>query len=77
MIYQTLIKKVNNKKTFRDLSSGFDVCVIGQIVKDYNYLKGKKYPPKLSAGGTGYYSTYTYYNLGLKTAVVTSFNKNR
>ena len=52
-----------------------DVCVIGQIVKDYNYLKGKKYPPKISAGGTGYYSTYTYYNLGLKTAVVTSFNK--
>ena len=54
----------------------FDVCVIGQIVKDYNYLKGKKYPPKISAGGTGYYSTYTYYNLGLKTALVTSFNKN-
>ena len=54
----------------------FDVCVIGQIVKDYNYLKGKKYPPKISAGGAGYYSTYTYYNLGLKTAVVTSFNKN-
>ena len=54
----------------------FDVCVIGQIVKDYNYLKGKKYPPKISAGGTGYYSTYTYYNLGLKTTVVTSFNKN-
>ena len=53
----------------------FDVCVIGQIVKDYNYLKGKKYPPKISAGGAGYYSTYTYYNLGLKTAVVTSFNK--
>ena len=54
----------------------FDVCVIGQIVKDYNYLKGQKYPPKISAGGTGYYSTYTYYNLGLKTAVVTSFNKD-
>ena len=54
----------------------FDVCVIGQIVKDYNYLKGKRYPPKISAGGAGYYSTYTYYNLGLKTAVVTSFNKN-
>ena len=53
----------------------FDVCVIGQIVKDYNYLKGKKYPPKISAGGTGYYSTYAYYNLGLRTAVVTSFNK--
>ena len=53
----------------------FDVCVIGQIVKDYNYLKGKKYPPKISAGGTGYYSSYTYYNLGLRTAVVTSFNK--
>jgi len=53
-----------------------DVCVIGQIVKDYIYLKGKKYPPKISAGGTGYYSAYTYYNLELKTAVVTSFNKN-
>ena len=53
----------------------FDVCVIGQIVKDYNYLKGKKYPPKISAGGTAYYSSYTYYNLGLRTAVVTSFNK--
>jgi len=53
-----------------------DVCVIGQIVKDYNYLKGKKYPPKISAGGTSYYSAYAYYNLGLKTAVVTSFSKN-
>ena len=52
-----------------------DVCVIGQIVKDYNFLKGKKYPPKISAGGTGYYSAYTYYNFGLKTAVVTSFSK--
>ena len=53
-----------------------DVCVIGQIVKDYNYLKGKKYPPKISAGGTSYYSAYTYFNLGLKTTVVTSFSKN-
>ena len=54
----------------------FDVCIIGQIVKDYNYLKGKKYSPKISAGGTAYYSTYTYYNFGLKTAVVTSLSKN-
>ena len=23
-----------------------DVCVIGQIVKDYNFLKGKKYRRK-------------------------------
>ncbi len=57
--------------------NSFDACVIGQIVKDYNFLpvKGKKCV-KL-AGGTAFYSTHAYYTLGLKTAVLTSFNKNR
>ena len=56
--------------------NSFDACVIGQIVKDYNFLpvKGKKCV-KL-AGGTAFYSTQTYYTLGLKTAVLTSFDKN-
>ncbi|MBO6493415.1 MAG: hypothetical protein HVK28_02850 [Pelagibacteraceae bacterium] len=56
--------------------NSFDACVIGQIVKDYNFLpvKGKKCV-KL-AGGTAFYSTHAYYTLGLKTAVLTSFNKN-
>ena len=52
----------------------FDVIVIGQILRDLNYLKGKNNAPIISPGGTGFYSTYSYYNLGLKTSVVTSFN---
>lgn len=56
--------------------NSFDVCVIGQIVKDYNFLsvKGKKFVT--SPGGTAFYSTHAYHLLGLKTAVFTSFNKN-
>jgi len=56
--------------------NSFDVCVVGQIVKDYNFLpiKGKKCV-KL-AGGTAFYSTQAYNVLGLKTAVLTSFDKN-
>jgi len=54
----------------------FDVCVIGQIVKDFNYLRGKRSVPKIAPGGTSFYSTYSYYSLGFKTAVVTSFNHN-
>ena len=56
--------------------NSFDVCVIGQIVKDYNFLpvKGKKCV-KL-AGGTAFYSTQAYNVLGLKTAVLTSFNND-
>jgi len=54
----------------------FDVCVVGQIVKDYNFLpaKGKRFI-KLP-GGTAFYSTQAYNVLGLKTAVLTSFDKN-
>lgn len=52
----------------------FDVVVIGLILKDYNYLKGKKGVPNVSPGGTGFYSSYSYYKLGLKTSLVTSFN---
>ena len=56
--------------------NSFDVCIVGQIVKDYNFLpvKGKKCV-KL-AGGTAFYSTQAYNVLGLKTAVLTSFDKN-
>ena len=45
----------------------FGVVVVGQIVKDFNYLKGKKSTPKISPGGTSFYSTYSYYNLGFKS----------
>jgi len=56
--------------------NSFDVCVVGQIVKDYNFLptKGKRFI-KLP-GGTAFYSTQAYNVLGLKTAVLTSFDKN-
>ena len=57
--------------------NSFDVCVVGQIVKDYNFLplkKGKGFVK--SPGGTAFYSTHTYHLLGLKTAVLTSFNNN-
>ena len=56
--------------------NSFDVCVIGQIVKDYNFLpsKGKRFVK--SPGGTAFYSTHAYHLLGLKTAVLTSFNNN-
>jgi len=56
--------------------NSFDVCVIGQIVKDYNFLplKGKRFVK--SPGGTAFYSTHAYHFLGLKTAVLTSFNNN-
>ena len=56
--------------------NSFDVYVVGQIVKDYNFLsvKGKKFVK--ASGGTAFYSTHAYHLLGLKTAVLTSFNKN-
>ena len=56
--------------------NSFDVCIVGQIVKDYNFLpaKGKRFI-KLP-GGTAFYSTQAYNVLGLKTAVLTSFDKN-
>jgi len=56
--------------------NSFDACVVGQIVKDYNFLpaKGKRFI-KLP-GGTAFYSTQAYNVLGLKTAVLTSFDKN-
>ena len=56
--------------------NSFDVYVVGQIVKDYNFLsvKGKKFIK--TPGGTAFYSTHAYHLLGLKTAVLTSFNKN-
>jgi len=52
----------------------FDAVVIGQILKDFNYLKGKSSTPIILPGGTGFYSTFSYYKLGLKTSLVTSFN---
>jgi len=39
-----------------------------------NYTKEERFI-KLP-GGTAFYSTHAYYTLGLKTAVLTSFNKN-
>ena len=48
--------------------NSFDACVVGQIVKDYNFLpaKGKRFI-KLP-GGTAFYSTQAYNVLGLKNS---------
>jgi len=56
--------------------NSFYAFVVGQIVKDYNFLpaKGKRFI-KLP-GGTAFYSTEAYNVLGLETAVITSFDKN-
>jgi len=42
----------------------YDVCVVGQVVKDYNFFhsKGKKFVS--SPGGAGFYSSYIYNLLG-------------
>ena len=51
----------------------FDVYIVGQIVKDINYLS--KVDSKVqSFGGTAFYSGVTYNSLGLYTAVHTSFD---
>ena len=51
----------------------YDVYIVGQIVKDINYLS--KVDSKVqSFGGTAFYSGVTYNSLGLNTAVHTSFD---
>jgi len=51
----------------------FDVYIVGQIVKDINYLS-KVDSRVQSFGGTAFYSGETYNSLGLTTAVHTSFD---
>ena len=51
----------------------FDVYIVGQIVKDINYLS-KVDSRVQSFGGTAFYSGVTYNSLGLNTAVHTSFD---
>jgi len=51
----------------------FDVYIVGQIVKDINYLS-KVDSRVQSFGGTAFYSGVTYSSLGLTTAVHTSFD---
>ena len=51
----------------------YDVCIVGQIVRDINYLS--KIDRKVQTfGGTAFYSGVTYNSLGLTTAVHTSFD---
>ena len=51
----------------------FDVCIVGQIVRDINYLS--KVDSRVQTfGGTAFYSGVTYNSLGLTTAVHTSFD---
>jgi bifunctional ADP-heptose synthase (sugar kinase/adenylyltransferase) len=51
----------------------YDVCIVGQIVRDINYLS--KIDSKVQTfGGTAFYSGVTYNSLGLTTAVHTSFD---
>jgi len=53
----------------------YDVCIVGQIVRDINYLS--KIDRKVQTfGGTAFYSGVTYNSLGLYTAVLTSFDVN-
>jgi len=53
----------------------YDVCIVGQIVRDINYLS--KIDRKVQTfGGTAFYSGVTYNSLGLNTAVLTSFDVN-
>ena len=51
----------------------YDVYIVGQIVKDINYLS-KLDSSVQSFGGTAFYSGVTYNSLGLNTAVHTSFD---
>lgn len=51
----------------------FDVYIVGQIVRDINYLS--KVDSRVQTfGGTAFYSGVTYNSLGLTTAVHTSFD---
>jgi len=51
----------------------YDVYVVGQIVRDINYLS--KVDSRVQTfGGTAFYSGVTYNSLGLTTAVHTSFD---
>ena len=51
----------------------FDVYIVGQIVRDINYLS--KVDSRVQTfGGTAFYSGVTYNSLGLNTAVLTSFD---
>jgi len=51
----------------------FDVYIVGQIVRDINYLS--KLDNRVQTfGGTAFYSGVTYNSLGLTTAVHTSFD---
>jgi len=51
----------------------FDVYIVGQIVRDVNYLSKVESRVK-TFGGTAFYSGVTYNSLGLTTAVHTSFD---
>ena len=51
----------------------YDVCIVGQIVRDINYLS-KRDRKVQTFGGTAFYSGVTYNSLGLTTAVHTSFD---
>ena len=51
----------------------FDVYIVGQIVRDVNYLS-KVESRVQTFGGTAFYSGVTYNSLGLTTAVHTSFD---
>jgi len=50
-----------------------DVYIVGQIVRDINYLS-KKNNRVQTFGGTAVYSGVTYNSLGLNTAILTSFD---
>ena len=51
----------------------YDVYIVGQIVRDINYLS-KVNSRVQTFGGTAFYSGVTYNSLGLTTAVHTSFD---
>ena len=51
----------------------YDVYIVGQIVRDINYLS-KADSRVQTFGGTAFYSGVTYNSLGLTTAVHTSFD---
>ena len=51
----------------------FDVYIVGQIVRDINYLS--KVDSRVQTfGGTAFYSGVTYNSLGLNTAILTSID---
>ena len=54
----------------------YDVCVVGQIVKDYNFIYNNPKKFVVLPGGSAFYSAISYNSLGLKTCVFTSFNNN-